>query len=122
MCYSIKQHGETMTDERMKKLICALLRSKFDAESIMTMCGICKIDKTMDKEQKNLIDNTIHSENGQKLSVGQLVRHRTVPQLGLGIVAAEHREYKGYWVIKWCDARYHDVGQLGIQAEYLEVL
>jgi hypothetical protein len=78
-----------------------------------------KIDKTMNKSKKNLIDNTMELRNGQKLSVGDLVSHVTVPTLGYGLVVAESENHKDYWIVKWCDPRYHDVGQLGIQAKYL---
>ena len=57
--------------------------------------------------------------NGQKLSVGDLVSHVTVPTLGYGLVVAESKNHKDYWIVKWCDPRYYDVGQLGIQAKYL---
>ena len=63
--------------------------------------------------------NSIQLENGQKLSVGDLVSHVTVPTLGYGLVVAESENHKDYWIVKWCDPRYHDVGQLGIQAKYL---
>ena len=80
------------------------------------------IDKTMYEQGKNLIDNTIVLQNGQKMSVGKLVRHKTVPQLGLGLVVSESRDHKDYWIVKWCDPRYHDVGQLGIDKEYLIIV
>lgn len=66
--------------------------------------------------------NSIVKENGQKMTVGKLVRHRTVPQLGLGLVVAESKIHKGFWIIQWCDVRYYDVGRLGIQKEYLEII
>jgi hypothetical protein len=78
-----------------------------------------KLDKTMNGEQKKLIDKTIPHKNGQKLSVGDLVSHVTVPTLGYGLVVAESKDHKDYWIVKWCDSRFHDVGQLGIQAMYL---
>jgi len=81
-----------------------------------------KVDKTMVFETKKLVDKTIQLENGQKLSIGKLVRHRTVPQLGLGLVLGESDKHKGYWIVQWCDPRYHDVGQLGIDREYLEIV
>ena len=68
------------------------------------------------------IDISIGYENGQKMSIGKLVRHRTVPQLGLGIVVRESKTYKGFWIVQWCDVRYHDVGQMGIDREYLEIV
>ncbi len=68
------------------------------------------------------LDNSIGFGNGQKMSVGKLVRHRTVPQLGLGLVVCESKDHKGYWIIKWCDPRYHDVGQMGIDREYLIIV
>lgn len=80
------------------------------------------IDNTMCFEQKKIIDKTIELESGQKMTVGKLVTHRTVPQLGLGLVVAESKDHKGYWIVKWCDTRYHDVGQLGIDREYLEIV
>ena len=80
------------------------------------------IDKTMDKEPKKIIDKTIVSQNGQKMSIGKLVRHRTVPQLGLGLVVGESDKHKGYWIVQWCDPRYDDVGQLGIDREFLEIV
>ena len=65
------------------------------------------------------LDISIGFVNGQKLSVGDLVSHVTVPTLGYGLVVAESENHKDYWIVKWCDPRYHDVGQLGIQAKYL---
>ena len=65
------------------------------------------------------LDNSIGFENGQKLSVGDLVSHVTVPTLGYGLVVAESDKHPDYWIVKWCDPRFHDVGQLGIQAMYL---
>ena len=65
------------------------------------------------------LDISIGFGNGQKLSVGDLVSHVTVPTLGYGLVVAESKNHKDYWIVKWCDPRYHDVGQLGIQAKYL---
>ena len=78
-----------------------------------------KIDKTMNENKKNLIDNTMELGNGHFLSIGDLVSHVTVPTLGYGLVVAESENHKDYWIVKWCDPRYHDVGQLGIQAKYL---
>ena len=80
-----------------------------------------KLDNSIGYDPKKL-DISIGYENGQKMSVGQLVRHRTVPQLGLGIVVGESKMHKGFWIVQWCDARYHDVGQLGIDREYLEII
>ena len=80
-----------------------------------------KLDNSIGFDSKKL-DNSIGYENGQKMTVGQLVRHRTVPQLGLGLVVAESDKHKGYWIVQWCDTRYHDVGQLGIDREYLVIV
>ena len=62
------------------------------------------------------------NRNGQKMTVGLLVRHRTVPQLGLGLVVAESKKHKGYWIVQWCDKRYCDVGELGIDRDYLVIV
>ena len=80
-----------------------------------------KIDNSIGFDPKK-IDISIGYENGQKMTVGKLVRHRTVPQLGLGIVLRESKVYKGFWIVQWCDTRYHDVGQLGIEREYLVIV
>ncbi len=80
-----------------------------------------KLDNSIGFDPK-ILDNSIGYENGQKMTVGTLVRHTTVPQLGLGLVVAESKDHKGYWIVKWCDTRYHDVGQLGIDREYLEIV
>jgi len=77
------------------------------------------LDKTMLEEQKKLLDKTMELGNGHFLSIGDLVYHVTVPQLGYGLVVRESEDHKDYWIVKWCDPRYHDVGQLGIQAKYL---
>ena len=66
--------------------------------------------------------NSIEHKNGQKMTVGLLVRHRTVPQLGLGLVVAESEKHKGYWIVQWCDKRYCDVGELGIDRDYLVIV
>ena len=66
--------------------------------------------------------NSIGLENGQKMTVGKLVTHRTVPQLGLGLVVAESKKHKGYWIVQWCDKRYCDVGELGIDRDYLQIV
>ena len=76
----------------------------------------------MNEEAKKIIDKTIELESGQKMTVGVFVRHRTVPQLGLGVVVAESEKHKGYWYVKWCDERYQDVGSMGIEEGYLEIL
>jgi hypothetical protein len=81
-----------------------------------------KVDKTMNEETKKIIDKTIKPKTGQKMTVGVLVQHRTVPQLGLGVVVAESEKHKGYWHVKWCDERYQDVGSMGIEEGYLEIL
>ena len=75
-----------------------------------------------EKSKAKIIDKTIEQENGQKMTVGQLVRHRTVPQLGLGLVVGESKTHKNYWIVKWCDPRYYDVGQLGIDQDYLVIV
>lgn len=80
-----------------------------------------KLDNTMNKETKK-IDKTIRPRSGTTIAIGVLVRHRTVPQLGLGVIVAESDQHKGYWIVKWCDERYHDVGQMGIDEGYLEIL
>ena len=80
-----------------------------------------KVDISIGFDSKK-VDISIGYENGQKLTVGQLVRHRTVPQLGLGLVVAESKVHKDYWIVQWCDRRYGDVGQLGIDREYLEIV
>ena len=74
-----------------------------------------KIDISMSPQSPNSMEFV----NGQKLSIGDLVSHVTVPTLGYGLVVAESRNHPNYWIVKWCDPRYHDVGQLGIQAKYL---
>lgn len=81
-----------------------------------------KIDnKHVDKSTQGV--NSIDLEkNGQKMSVGKLVRHRTVPALGLGLVVAESKIHKGFWIVQWCDTRYYDVGQLGIDKDYLQIV
>lgn len=81
-----------------------------------------KVDKTIHLKSKKIIDKTIQFKNGQKMTVGKLVRHRTVPQLGLGLVVGESKAHKNYWIVKWCDPRYYDVGSLGIDVEYLEIV
>ena len=70
-------------------------------------------------KKKKKGSNSIELENGQKLSVGDLVSHVTVPALGYGLVVAESDKHPDYWIVKWCDPRFYDVGQLGIQAMYL---
>ena len=80
-----------------------------------------KIDNSIGFRPKK-VDSSRGYENGQKLTVGQLVRHRTVPQLGLGLVVGESKTHKNYWIVKWCDPRYYDVGSLGIDGEYLEIV
>ena len=81
-----------------------------------------KIDIPMTPKSNKIIDITMKGENGQKMTVGVLVRHRTVPQLGLGLVVAESKVHKNYWIVQWCDRRYGDVGQLGIGSDYLEIV
>tara|TARA_Y100000034_G_C6830973_1_gene375064 strand:+ start:402 stop:623 length:222 start_codon:yes stop_codon:yes gene_type:complete len=68
---------------------------------------------------KKKLDISIRPQVGHFLSIGDLVSHVTVPTLGYGLVVRESEDHKGYWIVKWCDPRYHDVGQLGIQAKYL---
>lgn len=80
---------------------------------------VCLIDKTIPLNQENLVDKTMELGSGHFLSVGDLVSHATVPALGYGIIVRESEDHQGYWIVKWCDPRYHDVGQLGIQAKYL---
>ena len=81
-----------------------------------------KVDIPIPPKSKKIIDITIEEQNGQKMTVGKLVIHRTVPQLGLGLVVAESDKHKGYWIVQWCDKRYCDVGQLGIDREYLQIV
>lgn len=80
-----------------------------------------KVDISMGLKSKK-IDISMESKNGQKMSIGKLVRHRTVPSLGLGLVVAESKTHKGFWMIQWCDPRYYDVGNLGIDENYLEIV
>ena len=80
-----------------------------------------KLDISIGFTMKKL-DISIGYENGQKLTVGQLVRHRTVPQLGLGLVVGESNKHKGYWIVQWCDKRFSDVGELGIDRDYLVIV
>ncbi len=60
-------------------------------------------------------------ELGIKNSIksGDLVRHQTVPELGLGVVAYESRDHSGFWIVVWCDERYKDVGNKGIHESFL---
>lgn len=76
----------------------------------------------MESKQKKILDKTIRLENGQKMTVGKLVTHRTVPQLGLGLVVGESKVHKGYWIVQWCDKRFSDVGELGIDRDYLVIV
>ena len=78
-----------------------------------------KLDISMSSQSKKKLDISIQFQNGQKLSVGDLVSHVTVPNLGYGLIIAESDNHPDYWIVKWCDPRYHDVGTLGIQAKYL---
>ena len=80
-----------------------------------------KLDNSIGFDSKK-VDISMGFGNGQKMSVGQLVRHKTVPQLGLGVVVGESKMHKGFWIVQWCDIRYHDVGKLGIDREYLEIV
>ena len=111
-----------MTDEENRRTVAILVKSSLDTESIMKMLEIQIVDKTMSKNKKNLIDKTMELENGQKMSIGKLVRHRTVSALGIGLVVQESKVHKGFWMIQWCDPRYYDVGNLGIDEQYLEIL
>ena len=111
-----------MMDEITKEEVRTILNSSLDIESIVKMCEIQIFDKTMSKNKKNLIDNTMEQENGQKMTVGLLVRHRTVGALGLGLIVSQSKAHKGFWMVKWCDERYCDVGSLGIAEEYLEIV
>ena len=77
------------------------------------------LDKTMPNDQKKLVDKTMELGNGQFLSIGDLIYHVTVPNLGYGLIVSENPKHKNYWIIRWCDERYRDVGQLGIHAKYL---
>ena len=81
-----------------------------------------KVDIPMTSKSNKIIDITIEEENGQKMTVGKLVTHRTVPQLGLGLVVAESKKHKGYWIVQWCDKRFSDVGELGIDRDYLVIV
>jgi hypothetical protein len=95
-----------------------LLHNAKCQKNVKNLLTCQKIDISIGFEEKKL-DNSIGFVNGQKLSVGDLVSHVTVPTLGYGLVVAESENHKDYWIVKWCDPRYHDVGQLGIQAKYL---
>ena len=77
------------------------------------------VDKTITNDQKKLLDKTMELGNNHFLSIGDLVYHVTVPKLGYGIIVAQSHKHKNYWIIKWCDIRYSDVGELGIHAQYL---
>jgi hypothetical protein len=81
-----------------------------------------KIKKTNPLGKSTTGYNSMELGNGQKMTVGKLVEHKTVPKLGLGLVVAESRSHPNYWIVKWCDPRYHDVGQMGIHAEYLKIM
>ena len=81
-----------------------------------------KVDFPMSSKSKKILDITMKEENGQKMTVGKLVMHRTVPQLGLGLVVAESKKHKGYWIVQWCDRRFSDVGELGIDRDYLVIV
>ena len=72
--------------------------------------------------KRKKLDKTIGYKNGQKMTVGKLVTHRTVPQLGLGLVVAQSTIHKKYWIVQWCDKRYCDVGQFGIDQDYLQIV
>ena len=78
-----------------------------------------KLDISMGFKMKKKLDISIEKQNGHFLSIGDLVYHVTVPQLGYGLIVCESEDHKDCWIVKWCDPRYHDVGQLGIQAKYL---
>ena len=81
-----------------------------------------KIDNSIQSTTKKKLDISIEHKNGQKMTVGKLVTHRTVPQLGLGLVVAESKKHKGYWIVQWCDKRFSDVGELGIDRDYLVIV
>ena len=81
-----------------------------------------KVDIPMTSKPNKIIDITMKEQNGQKMTIGLLVQHRTVPQLGLGLVVAESEKHKGYWIVQWCDKRYCDVGELGIDRDYLQIV
>ena len=90
-------------------------------ENVKNLLTRQKLDISIGFAMKKL-DISIGFENGQKMSVGKLVRHKRVPMLGLGIVVGESKKHKGYWIVQWCDVRYHDVGQLGIDKDYLQIV
>ena len=97
--------------------------SSIDTKSPAWKILLCnKVDIPMSSKSNKIIDITMKEENGQKMTVGLLVRHRTVPQLGLGLVVAESKKHKDYWIVQWCDRRYGDVGQLGIGRDYLVIV
>ena len=99
-------------------LVWKLLHNVKCQKNVKNLLTCQKIDNSIGFDQKKL-DNSMGFVNGQKLSIGDLVSHVTVPTLGYGLVVAESRNHPNYWIVKWCDPRYHDVGQLGIQAKYL---
>jgi hypothetical protein len=81
-----------------------------------------KIKKVSSVAKSTQGTNSMKLGNGQKMTVGKLVEHKTVPKLGLGLVVAESRNHPNYWIVKWCDPRYHDVGQMGIHADFLKIM
>ena len=58
-----------MIDKHIEEEMRTILNSSLDTESIIKMCEILILDKTMPKNKKNLIDKTIEQGNGQKMTV-----------------------------------------------------
>ena len=127
LCYNNKT--ETTMTEDIDNILDYMQRAGLNTIAISSPAwnvlhnakGTSKIDNSIGFDSKK-VDISIGFGNGQKMTVGKLVRHRTVPQLGLGLVVAESKKHKDYWIVQWCDRRYGDVGQLGIGRDYLVIV
>ena len=80
------------------------------------------MDKALDKSMLSAKKQQDEPTPSRRVRVGDLVYHRSVPELGLGLVISESPNHTNYWIIKWCDQRYKDVGQLGINTSHLQVV
>ena len=57
-------------------------------------------ERLKENEDDDLTEH-IKKEFNKGLEIGQLVRHITVIELGIGVIYAKSEKYKGFYYVKW---------------------
>ena len=71
------------------------------SERVKIVAKKVPIPERLKKNKDDDLERHIKKEFSRGLEIGELVRHITVIELGIGVIYAKSEKYKGYYYVKW---------------------